>query len=111
MNVQYGWKCPECGAVMSPWQNCCINCSGQHNYTITCNQNKNSQLEIDGSKINITDGATKGKTNQGISWTYTNTTTTPTSITLQDYITTATNTSLDYKSLLSNNLNKLKNNI
>ena len=111
MNVQYGWKCPECGAVMSPWQNCCINCSGRHNYTVTCDWNKNSQLEIDGNKINISDGATKEKTNQGISWTYTNTTAAPTSITLQDYITTATNTSLDYKSLLSNNLNKLKNNI
>lgn len=112
MNVQYGWKCPECGAIMSPWQNCCINCGGHHNYTITCDQSKNSQLEIDGSKINITDGATKDKTNQGISWIYTSTTPT---ISLQDYMNTATitavNTNLDYKSLLSTNLNKLKNNI
>ena len=26
--VQYGWKCPTCGAVMAPWQSVCINCSG-----------------------------------------------------------------------------------
>lgn len=28
--IQYGWKCPSCGAVMAPWQNFCINCSGSH---------------------------------------------------------------------------------
>jgi len=94
---------------MSPWQNCCINCSGRHDYTVTCGWNKNSQLEIDSNKINISDGATKEKTNQGISWAYTNTASTLGN--LQNCITTATNTSLDYKSLLSNNLDKLKNNI
>ena len=26
--IQYGWKCPSCGAVMAPWQNRCVNCSG-----------------------------------------------------------------------------------
>ena len=26
--IQYGWKCPICGAVMAPWQSVCINCSG-----------------------------------------------------------------------------------
>ena len=26
--VQYGWKCPSCGAVMAPWQNTCVNCHG-----------------------------------------------------------------------------------
>ena len=94
---------------MSPWQNCCVNCSGRHNYTVTCDWNKNSQLEIDGNKINISDGATKEKTNQGISWTYANTASTLSN--LQDCITTTANASLDYKSLLSTNLNKLKNNI
>ena len=94
---------------MSPWQNCCINCSGRRNYTVTCDWNKNSQLEIDSNKISISDGATKEKTNQGISWTYANTASTLGN--LQNCITTATNTSLDYKSLLSNNLDKLKNNI
>ena len=28
--IQYGWKCPSCGAVMAPWQNSCINCSGTY---------------------------------------------------------------------------------
>ena len=27
-NIQYGWKCPTCGAIMAPWQNSCINCIG-----------------------------------------------------------------------------------
>lgn len=27
-DVQYGWKCPSCGAVMAPWKYSCINCSG-----------------------------------------------------------------------------------
>lgn len=26
--IQYGWKCPSCGAVMAPWQVKCVNCSG-----------------------------------------------------------------------------------
>ena len=26
--VQYGWKCPSCGAVMAPWKHSCVNCSG-----------------------------------------------------------------------------------
>jgi hypothetical protein len=26
--IQYGWKCPSCGAIMAPWQNSCINCIG-----------------------------------------------------------------------------------
>ena len=29
-NIQYGWKCPSCGAIMAPWQNSCINCIGTH---------------------------------------------------------------------------------
>ena len=29
-NIQYGWKCPSCGAVMAPWQSSCINCCGSH---------------------------------------------------------------------------------
>jgi len=26
--IQYGWKCPSCGAIMAPWQNSCVNCIG-----------------------------------------------------------------------------------
>ena len=26
--VVFGWICPKCGAVMSPTQVCCVNCSG-----------------------------------------------------------------------------------
>lgn len=28
--IQYGWKCPSCGAVMAPWQNSCVNCCGSY---------------------------------------------------------------------------------
>lgn len=26
--VEQGWQCPVCGAVMSPKERCCINCTG-----------------------------------------------------------------------------------
>lgn len=26
--VQEGWRCPQCGAVMSPWTSFCVNCRG-----------------------------------------------------------------------------------
>lgn len=32
----YGWKCPVCGSVMAPWQNCCVYCKPKENYTFTC---------------------------------------------------------------------------
>ena len=28
--IQFGWKCPECGAIMAPWQNTCVNCTGKN---------------------------------------------------------------------------------
>lgn len=28
MNLQYGWVCPLCGAVMAPHESVCINCRG-----------------------------------------------------------------------------------
>jgi hypothetical protein len=33
--IQLGWKCPECGAVMAPWQNTCVNHHGNDNPQIT----------------------------------------------------------------------------
>ena len=26
--AQYGWICPQCGAVWAPWQAQCLNCLG-----------------------------------------------------------------------------------
>ena len=34
--IIYGWKCPVCGSVMAPWQNCCVYCKPKENYTFTC---------------------------------------------------------------------------
>ena len=34
-NIQFGWKCPECGAIMAPWQNTCVNHHGNSNPQIT----------------------------------------------------------------------------
>ena len=33
--IQFGWKCPECGAIMAPWQNTCVNHHGNSNPQIT----------------------------------------------------------------------------
>ena len=33
--AQYGWVCPKCGAVMSPFISFCPNCTS-HNFDITC---------------------------------------------------------------------------
>lgn len=35
----YGWICPKCGAVMSPYQNFCVKCSGGFEFTWTANTN------------------------------------------------------------------------
>ena len=32
----YGWICPKCGAVMSPFTSCCPNCTPPRNFEITC---------------------------------------------------------------------------
>lgn len=72
MNIQYGWKCPSCGAVMAPWQNSCVNCSGEKQSTpnitwtstnpsqweITCGKNDmitNSTVTIPADKITLQD--------------------------------------------------------
>ena len=31
--IQFGWKCPVCNAVMSPWTSVCVNCHGNSPYT------------------------------------------------------------------------------
>ena len=91
--IQYGWKCPACGAVMAPWQNTCVNCSGHFTigdrdwYTpgITWSQ---TQVTCDSNPNTVTHAY-----NANVAYT-------PTS-----------NISLDYKELLNNNLEKMKKNI
>ena len=35
--VVYGWLCPKCGAVMSPYQEFCVKCSGSFDLTCIAN--------------------------------------------------------------------------
>ena len=35
--VVYGWICPKCGAVMSPYQEFCVKCSGSFDLTCIAN--------------------------------------------------------------------------
>ena len=52
--VQYGWKCPCCGAVMAPWQNTCTNCVGGFNkWTVTCGGDTTT-----GNPVNVQDYTT-----------------------------------------------------
>lgn len=34
-----GWICPKCGAVISPFESCCVKCS--NNWELTCNTGGN----------------------------------------------------------------------
>ena len=49
MNIQYGWKCPSCGAVMAPWVENCVNCKGDR---ITI---KAEDIEIKPVKVSFDD--------------------------------------------------------
>lgn len=37
--VVYGWVCPKCGAVMSPYQEFCVKCSSSFDLTWAVNTN------------------------------------------------------------------------
>ena len=49
-----GWICPKCGAVMSPYQSFCINCSRQ-NWEITYSTNLTNNNTISQHEQNIQD--------------------------------------------------------
>lgn len=91
--IQYGWKCPACGAVMAPWQNTCVNCSGH--FTI-------------GDRNWYTPGITWDQTTQVTCESNPNTTT---SVYNNVAYTPTSSISLNYKELLNNNLEKMKKNI
>ena len=42
----YGWICPKCGAVMSPYQEFCVKCSGSFNLTCIANTSTTSTRYI-----------------------------------------------------------------
>lgn len=95
--IQYGWKCPVCDAVMAPWQNSCVNCS-KKDYT---------PPHIDYESV-------PWWTNPQYRWDITcqhDSNTACSSDKFNNTIVTASNTSLNYKELLNNNLEKMKKNI
>ena len=54
--TQYGWKCPICGAVMSPWMSTCINCRGNQQYPYIYQEWQNpyyagQRIKLDVSKV------------------------------------------------------------
>lgn len=66
MQMQYngeiyeqGWVCPKCGAVMSPRERSCINCTGNKNTQFTCgtgeyvNTNISQSISSQGDKYNV----------------------------------------------------------
>lgn len=40
MNINHGWVCPKCGAVMAPWVAQCMNCSSDNYVTNTVESQK-----------------------------------------------------------------------
>ena len=93
--IQYGWKCPACGAVMAPWQNTCVNCN--RHFTI-------------GDRDWYTPGITWSQT-QVTCDSNPNITTTPTAYNVHVPCTPTSNISVNYKELLNNSIKKMKKNI
>jgi uncharacterized OB-fold protein len=39
INLNIGWECPKCGAVMAPHMNVCINCTGDKTLNVASTTN------------------------------------------------------------------------
>ena len=58
--IQKGWECPKCGAVMAPHISCCVNCRGNNDngIAITIANPIATKANWTGDKLLITPSST-----------------------------------------------------
>lgn len=53
--IQEGWRCPQCGAVMSPWTSFCVNCRGNASIPSVFATDSSSKYDITQAHAPYTD--------------------------------------------------------